>query len=80
MDLKTHSGTVTVADSVFGVAYNEGLVHQIVTAYLAGARTGLRHRKPDQKSAVVERSPGDRRVLAVHGQEPREALSGRVAG
>lgn len=41
MDLKTHSGgTVSVADSVFGVAYNEGLIHQIVTAYLAGARSG----------------------------------------
>ena len=41
MDLKTHSGgTVTVADSVFGVTYNEGLVHQIVTAYLAAARSG----------------------------------------
>ncbi len=41
MDLKTHSGgTLTVADSVFGVSYNEGLVHQIVTAYLAAARSG----------------------------------------
>jgi len=41
MDLKTHSGgTVTVADSVFGTSYNEGLVHQIVTAYLAAARAG----------------------------------------
>jgi len=41
MDLKTHSGgTVAVADSVFGAPYNEGLVHQIVTAYLAGARSG----------------------------------------
>jgi len=41
MDLKTHSGgTLTVDDAVFGVTYNEGLVHQIVTAYLAGARAG----------------------------------------
>jgi len=41
MDLKTHSGgTVAAADSVFGAPYNEGLVHQIVTAYLAGARSG----------------------------------------
>ena len=46
MDLKTHSGgTVTVADSVFGVTYNEGLVHQIVTAYLAGARAGTAAQK-----------------------------------
>lgn len=41
MDLKTHSGgTVAVSDAVFGAAYNEGLVHQIVTAYLAGGRSG----------------------------------------
>jgi large subunit ribosomal protein L4 len=41
MDLKTHSGgTVSVSDAVFGATYNEGLVHQIVTAYLAGGRSG----------------------------------------
>ena len=41
MDLKTHSGgTVAVSDTVFGATYNEGLVHQIVTAYMAGARSG----------------------------------------
>lgn len=41
MDLKTHSGgTVAVSDTVFGAAYNEGLVHQIVTAYMAGGRSG----------------------------------------
>jgi len=41
MDLKTHSGgTVAVSDTVFGATYNEGLVHQIVTAYLAGGRSG----------------------------------------
>jgi len=46
MDLKTQSGgTVTVADSVFGVTYNEGLVHQIVTAYLAAARAGTAAQK-----------------------------------
>ena len=46
MDLKTHSGgTVTVADAVFGASYNEGLVHQIVTAYLAGGRAGTAAQK-----------------------------------
>ena len=41
MDLKTHSGgTMSVSDTVFGATYNEGLVHQIVTAYLAGGRSG----------------------------------------
>ena len=46
MDLKTHGGgTVSVADSVFGVPYNEGLVHQIVTAYLAAGRSGTSAQK-----------------------------------
>jgi len=41
MDLKTHSGgTMSVSDTVFGAKYNEGLVHQIVTAYLAAGRSG----------------------------------------
>jgi len=41
MDLSTNSGaTVSVSDAVFGAKFNEGLVHQIVTAYLAGARAG----------------------------------------
>jgi len=36
------AGVVNAADSVFARAYNEVLVHQIVTAYLANARTGNR--------------------------------------
>jgi large subunit ribosomal protein L4 len=46
MELKTHSGgSVSVADSVFGVPYNEGLVHQIVTAYQAASRAGTAKQK-----------------------------------
>ncbi len=41
MELQTNAGAaVSVADSVFGAPYNETLVHQVVTAYLAGARSG----------------------------------------
>jgi len=46
MDLQTHSGgTVSVSERVFGAEYNEGLVHQIVTAYLAGGRAGTAAQK-----------------------------------
>ena len=31
---------LTVVDSVFGADFNEGLVHQVVNAYLAGMRQG----------------------------------------
>lgn len=39
------SGNVTVADEVFDRAFNETLVHQVVVAYLAGARAGTRAQK-----------------------------------
>ncbi len=38
-------GSVDVADSAFGVDYNEALVHQVVTAYLAGSRAGTKAHK-----------------------------------
>ncbi|MCI0401543.1 MAG: 50S ribosomal protein L4 [Gammaproteobacteria bacterium] len=36
---------VEVSDSVFAAEFNEPLVHQVVTAYLAGARAGTRAQK-----------------------------------
>jgi len=38
-------GSVDVAEAAFGVAYNEALVHQVVTAYLAGSRAGTKAQK-----------------------------------
>lgn len=46
MELKTHKGeAVTVSDTVFGAKYNEPLVHQIVTAYMAAGRSGTKAQK-----------------------------------
>ena len=39
------AGTVQVSDVTFARDYNEDLVHQVVTAYLAGARQGTRAQK-----------------------------------
>ena len=39
------AGTVEVSDTTFGREYNEDLVHQVVIAYLAGARQGTRAQK-----------------------------------
>ncbi len=39
------SGQVTLADETFTRPFNEGLVHQVVVAYLAGARAGTRAQK-----------------------------------
>ena len=46
MKLKTQgSGTVDVADSAFGADFNEPLVHQVVTAFMAGTRAGTKAQK-----------------------------------
>jgi large subunit ribosomal protein L4 len=38
-------GALKVADATFGCEFNEALVHQVVTAYLAGARAGTHAQK-----------------------------------
>jgi large subunit ribosomal protein L4 len=39
------AGTIQVSDVTFAREFNEDLVHQVVTAYLAGARQGTRAQK-----------------------------------
>lgn len=49
--LATKGGAaVEGSEQVFGVDYNEALVHQVVTAYMAGARSGTKAQK--NRSAV----------------------------
>jgi len=38
-------GSVEVAESAFGAKFNEALIHQVVTAYLAGSRAGTKAQK-----------------------------------
>jgi large subunit ribosomal protein L4 len=47
MELQLHqsSNTLSVNDSVFDAAYNEALIHQIVTAYMAAGRAGTKAQK-----------------------------------
>lgn len=39
------SGSVSVSDTVFGVDFNESLIHHAVTRFLAGARSGTHAQK-----------------------------------
>lgn len=39
------SGSVDVAETAFGADFNESLVHQVVTAFLAGSRAGTKAQK-----------------------------------
>jgi len=45
VDGKGKGSTLELADATFGAAFNEPLVHQVVTAYLAGARAGTKAQK-----------------------------------
>ena len=45
LNIKDSSGLLEVAESVFGQSFNETLIHQLVTRYLAGARAGTKAQK-----------------------------------
>ena len=49
--------TLDPADATFGAAYNEPLVHQVVTAYLAGARAGTKAQKTRSEVAGTGKKP-----------------------
>ena len=59
MNLKTVTGAaVELSEITFGREFNEALVHQVVTAYLAGARQGTRaQKKLVAKFLVVVKKP-----------------------
>lgn len=63
MDLKLQSfngkkdSKITVSDTVFDRDYNESLVHQVVTAYLAGARSGTHAQKTRSEVSGGGRKP-----------------------
>jgi len=47
MDLQLHNSKekIAVSETVFGTEYKEALVHQLVTAYMAGGRSGTKAQK-----------------------------------
>jgi large subunit ribosomal protein L4 len=49
--------SVQASDTTFGREYNEALVHQVVTAYLANARTGTRAQKDRAEVAHTTHKP-----------------------
>ena len=50
-------GTVSVSEANFAREYNEALVHQVVTAYLSGARQGTRAQKTRSEVAGGGKKP-----------------------
>jgi len=51
------AGTVAVSEANFAREYNEALVHQVVTAYLSGARQGTRAQKTHSEVAGGGKKP-----------------------
>jgi large subunit ribosomal protein L4 len=45
LSLQGKKSSIEVAEAAFGADFNEPLVHQVVTAYLAGARLGTKAQK-----------------------------------
>ncbi|HLW74413.1 MAG TPA: 50S ribosomal protein L4 [Gammaproteobacteria bacterium] len=49
MELQMHktagSQSITLSDAAFGYEFNESLVHQVVTAFMAGSRAGTKAQK-----------------------------------
>ncbi|GAA0837834.1 MULTISPECIES: 50S ribosomal protein L4 [Marinomonas] len=57
LNLTGAEGTIEVSEVAFAREYNEALVHQVVTAYLAGARQGSRAQKTRSEVAGGGRKP-----------------------
>lgn len=51
------NGALSVNEAVFGREYNEDLVHQVVTAFLANARSGTRKQKTRSEVAHSTKKP-----------------------
>jgi len=60
---KKSSGMLQVSESVFGVKYNEPLIHQVVTAWMAGARAGTKAQKSRSEVRGGGRKPWQQKGL-----------------
>ncbi len=58
LDITTNNSTsVVVADTIFAKDYNESLVHQVVSAYMAGGRSGTKAQKNRSSASGGGRKP-----------------------
>jgi large subunit ribosomal protein L4 len=57
IELQGNGGTLELADDAFGAAFNEPLVHQVVTAYMAAARAGTKAQKTRSEVSGTNKKP-----------------------
>ena len=76
------ASTMAASDALFGRAYNEPLIHQVVTAYQANARQGTRAQKGRSEIAKSTRKPwrqkGTGRARAGMASSPLWRGGGRI--
>ncbi len=65
-----------VADEVFGKEYNEGLVHQVVVAYMAKARAGTKAQKTRSDVSGGGVKPWKQKAPAALARAPAVARCG----
>lgn len=68
--------SVELSDANFGIDFNEALIHQVVTAYQAGARSGTKAQKNRAAVSGGGAKPWRQRVLVVLVRELSAAQSG----
>jgi large subunit ribosomal protein L4 len=69
MELQIHGGDkLAVSDAIWGEAFREDLVHQVVVAYMAGARAGTKAQKTrSEVSGTTKKSKRQKGGGARHG-------------
>jgi large subunit ribosomal protein L4 len=76
------TNSVAASDALFGRAYNEALVHQLVTAYLANARAGTRAQRArgevNKSHAKPWRQKGTGRARAGMASSPLWRGGGKI--
>lgn len=84
MELKLlgNEGTVSAPDTIFGREYNEPLIHQIIIAYQANARSGNRAQKDREQVKHTTKKPwrqkGTGRARAGMSSSPLWRGGGRI--
>jgi len=85
MELKllgNEGGTVSALDTIFGREYNEPLVHQVIVAYQANARSGNRAQKDREQVHHTTKKPwrqkGTGRARAGMSSSPLWRGGGRI--
>jgi len=58
------SGSVELPENVFGVKWNDSLMHQVVVSMQSNARMSVAHTKGRGEVVGAAESPGSRRELA----------------